>query len=329
MAKKDKPFQNVNSALSHIWGTPISAQNQGSRVLSSTQRAGVKIDAPLTKTELEAQKIIDELIAEEQAAAKAADPRSDFEKKYDIKDNTAHVTTDMFRGLLVSNKKLRHLMSKVGNIYIEDGFGSSAEFVPYSPEQRAKDNADSKHPEIVPSETFLKFGIAGTLKNESMVLIGSKAHCLGALKRKATPTDLAFHARITQTATEFTGINHHLDEVIVHTGNLKQKMWMGEHLEAELHEKFDEGIPLTVSTHAKRTGGPIRIGTLRHPDSISTSHLDLEEIPCGALLQRDIIVPLNRNPAEFLSDFFNKKSGFAVTFKKRIVAILLHEPPAP
>jgi len=321
MAKKDKPFQNGNFALSNIWGTTVIAQNQGGRIHTSAQRAGVKIDTPLTPPERAAQKLANGLIAKEKAAEKALDPRGSYEKKYDIRDDVAHITMDVFRGLVVDVQKLRRLGEKVKSIHIEDGYGSSAELIPYAQRLQFNHCEDQNPTEIVSSETFLRLGLAATLKGNPMITICSNKTNLGILKCLSIPSNLAFHTELTKS----TEIDKELNEVILHPGNLREKLLITSSLEEELRRAFSDGIALTVNSYQKRKDGPLKVGTLWHPDRISTSDIHLEEISYSSMRGKDRTYFPERDRNAFLSDFFNNKSGYIITLNKKPFAILLRE----
>lgn len=337
MPKKDKPFQNVNASLSNIWGTPINAQRQGGHVHKSPIRAGIKIDLPLTPAEVEVQKLVCELLADEKAAAVAADPRSDFEKKYDIRDRVAHITPQQFRDLFFSSLHFTRLKQDTDRIHIEDGYDLSVDFTFQIPDQN--DTAFR----IISSRNIRECGLTSNIGTKEKMVLRQAGKSIGIFNVLSLPENLSRHSlntvfddsksimgnntRNMTSPKEFIYNGGNYEGIFGKTATLKAKL--------ELKENFDNGITLTVDAFRKREDGPLKIGTLWHPDKVDkkiytqNGHViatKADHIP-------KYIKPYSSdlNKEDFIYTIFNSvsgvrgASGIEFIFMGQPIAILLRE----
>lgn len=187
-----KKFRQTSNALAAVWGQS-GPSGTGSASQRDAANVGIKIDMPLTPSELAAQEIADELAAEHDAAEKAADPRSAFEKRYDIRGGVAHISSDAFRNLLIANDKMNKVCKAAHKIIITDGFGLTAEYIP------AKNGAmTDKEPALehtIIAQTILQIGVVQALgTHESAYLRSSHGHIRGTLRILMASDQIKAHA---------------------------------------------------------------------------------------------------------------------------------------
>jgi len=323
MSSRNKPFKTISCALSSVWGSPASATNQGGRATKSARRAGVTRDHHLTPM---AQKLAAELKDNEDKTALLADPRGAYEKKYDIRENIAHLTPDEFRELLLNPVFLARLKTKVHTIHIDDDSGLAADFV-FGERDSNDDNTESVRTEFVVSH-----GISASLRDKSKVIISSCAghKTVGTLQARNIPENLVTHSLnhtgpVTNTEILDAQKEARAERVNYKHGNIKIKMRNQSQLASELRASFDSGIELTVGSYIKEGEAPLKLGTLRHSDSINITELNITSITYRKLFGKKAAYNSSRSPSEFLGDFFNNSSGYKIIVDGKPFAILLRD----
>lgn len=177
MRKKNTPFQTTTDTLTRLWGGNHDASRQGGRAHRSAQRAGVKIDPPLTKDEVLAQKLADSMVKEDADLLRQQETQTKFEKKYGIQNGEAHLSTDDFFKLSAWTKQFQH--HGITKIYIEDKSGSVALFR-YTDGETASQQVDTSVREIAPN-ALQSAGLFSTIK-DGKVIIKSKGRYFGYLE---------------------------------------------------------------------------------------------------------------------------------------------------
>lgn len=335
MSKKNKPFQNINSALAAVWGTPTT----GGRGISvkkavNARRAGVTIDHPLTQM---AQSLAAEIRADEVAKAKAADPRSPFEKQYDIQDNVAHITPEQFYGLFLL-EKIQRIKNRAHTISIDDGQGLSVDFTFNTID------IEDKCLKVATSQDIIQLGLSGIISKGNKMVIQQDGQTIGILEFLSTPAGLMHHSQIISANTKpsmenKTALMSNPAELSDHSGNGSRIFASVSDLISKLKKHFDEGIELTADTFGKRQDGALKLGTVWHPERVGREYchensynIKRRSLPNFRYLIKEChpYVP-DENVSLFISRFFNGAAGYELTYKGNPIAIVLRadlpEPP--
>lgn len=327
MAKKDKPFQNTSAALASVWGTPTAGPRGVSvQKAASARRAGVTTDHHLTSM---AQDLAAELEADRKAKEKAKDPRSNFEKKYNIRDRVAYVTPELFREILIDEVAFRRTKRNVDKLVIDDEYGLSATFEFKS----SFEDEDQTH--VTNCKDIFERGLAYTLtsaNNYSRMILRRDSTSIGILEPQEVPVALSSH---TEMMLKIDGQLHRTGdeagpkESITYTGNLGVLFGKASRLDELVKNDVSGEVAITVSAHWRGQNSPFEIGTFSQPPEESLNKADFDILSCAALRKKDTVYYTHRDEAEFISDFFNRKSGYIVTFSGGYLGVLRARDVAP
>lgn len=323
MAKRDKPFQNVNSVLSSVWGSPVSAQHQGGYATSSANRVGVKKEKPLTAAEIEAQALADELSADEKAAERAQDPRSAYEKRYNIRNGAAHMTPEQFRNLCFSLPALKNLNRYVDVIHIDDGEGISLDFKFRKPSENYSDL------KAIPLEDILTQGVTVALKDNEQIVLREKSKHFALLERRSVRNDLVVHSKwgagLITTPEIFNPLADTYLKNPKNKGNF-HKLFNGskfENTQERLQANPEVGIDVTVTALVEDNSGPLKLGTLRTVETVNINEGLFIKMSAAKFLEHEKTYHPSQDKSAFIADFFNGASGYILTWRKIPVVVLL------
>lgn len=262
---RSKSFQEGGLALASMWGSAAVAQDQGGRVHRSARFAGVKVDVPLTPAEMQAQQLADELAHEAEQAAREADPRSDFDKRYDIRDGVAHITPEEFRSLFTYATARNTLRNAVNSIHIDDGQGLEAEFTFLSRLSKAQASECTEASRSIDTRLLLQQGLSGTKKGEK-IIIANQHGAIGILRILEMPEALASHAQ-----WQSSSVTSHSTSTWLLEGNAAQVFNSVSSTQRALETTRGVGLDISIDTaiqaltrDEERTARVI--GKLWHPD---------------------------------------------------------------
>lgn len=347
-------FRETNRNLVKVWGSPSDVGRQGGRV-TSRRGAGVPKETPLTSREQEIRKFDQELIAEEKAAAKAKDPRSRFEKKYDIRDGAAHLSTENFRGLIVSGDDVQRLKETVKVIHIHGINGLQVDFI-FNDEEAFPLERYGQLDYLSPMD-ILQQGIGASIGEKSAKYLRSgngKKNLNGVLINLCVPDPLVAHSQnVFHDSSDqrmrliSCGYQQERPETVNlkgerQTGNFQTLFKNAAALENELEASLadNKGIEVTGTQVTCTENGVIdvrcfKIGRLWHvgSDMVKDIPKDLLEKINYSISQRDTLIHTTGEGAEasskaqreYIANFFNDKAGYLITYRNRFFAVLLRE----
>lgn len=306
---RHKPTNRTETILALNWGTPAGNRTPSESMArgvghKSAIAAGVTRDHHLTPM---AQNLAIELEEHAKKMEREADPRSPFEKKYNIYDGEAHLAGGVFADLCRTPEIFKTIETRTKTIHIYGG--GQFRFTFKEPGQSYEGLP------ILRLSVAKRYGVNDILNRYRQAVLCSDQKIFGLLENP----NLNFEAKLNPldclSKAEYLRLEYPQNK-----GNYSALFQNASGLERALEERKGP-VDVTVTRLSTDNSGPLKIGTL-HP--VDPAKFDIKErrYTCADLMRmyRDYD-PSKQGEREYISQSFYRSARFIITKKGSPLAL--------